>query len=203
MIEEKALAAAKPKRGRPRSDSVRTLVLKTALELLQEGDTRALTMENIAARARVSKATLYRWWSSPSAIAFEGFLDAVSQHLTWTRSGTLRETLLSQATVLMQLFTRTTFGCTIRRVIADAQSNPELQQAFVASFISPRRNAAKLVLAEAMRNGELRPGVDLDVLLDIVFDPIYLRLLTRHAPLDEAFLIKLVDTVLVGVSSER
>ena len=199
MLNEDKELAAKPKRGRPRSDSVRTLVLKTALELLQQGDTRALTMENIAARAKVSKATLYRWWSSPSAIAFEGFLGAVSDHLTWTRTGTVRETLLSQATLLMQLFTRTTFGCTIRRVIADAQSNAELQQAFVDNFLTPRRSTAKVVLGEAMRNGELRANLDLDVLLDLVFDPIYLRLLTRHAPLDERFIEKLVDMALTGV----
>jgi AcrR family transcriptional regulator len=198
MTEDKE-AAAKPKRGRPRSDSVRTLVIKTALELMQEGDTRALTMENIAARAKVSKATLYRWWSSPSAIAFEGFLDAVSPHFTWTRSGTIRETLLSQATVLTQLCTNTSFGRTIRRVIADAQSNRELQQAFVDNFITPRRDTAKAVLSEAMRNGELRTDLDLDVVLDMFFDPIYLRLLMCHAPIDEAFLTKLVDTVLAGV----
>ncbi len=203
MMTEENDTTAKPKRGRPRSDRVRSLVLKTALELLQEGDTRALTMENIAARAKVSKATLYRWWSSPSAIAFEGFLDAVSAHLSWKRSGSVRETLLSQATLLMQLFTRTTFGCTIRRVIADAQSNPELQQAFVANFIVPRRSTAKVALDEAMRNGELRAGLDLDVMLDLIFDPIYLRLLTRHAPLDEHFVEKLVDMALRGLLPSR
>ncbi|HSI06126.1 MAG TPA: TetR-like C-terminal domain-containing protein, partial [Myxococcota bacterium] len=126
-------------------------------------------------------------------------LGAVSEHLTWTRTGTVRETLLSQATLLMQLFTRTTFGCTIRRVIADAQSNAELQQAFVDNFLTPRRSTAKVVLGEAMRNGELRANLDLDVLLDLVFDPIYLRLLTRHAPLDERFIEKLVDMALTGV----
>jgi AcrR family transcriptional regulator len=200
MVNEDKELAAKPKRGRPRSDRVRALVLETALELLHTGDTRALTMENIATHAKVSKATLYRWWSSPSAIAFEGFLEAVSQHLTWTRTGNIRETLLSQATLLMQLFTRTTFGCTIRRVIADAQSNPELQQAFVDNFLTPRRSAAKAALIECMGTGELRADLDLDVMLDLVFDPIYLRLLTRHAPLDEAFAVKLVDTALAGLT---
>lgn len=193
----------KPKRGRPRSTSVRSLVLKTALDLLQEGDTRALTMENIANRAKVSKATLYRWWDSPSAIAFEGFLDAVNPHLVWKRTGNVRETLLSQSVVLMELFTKTTFGCTIRRVIADGQSNAELMQTFVDSFITPRRSTAKAVLAEMQKQGELRVDADLDVMLDVLFDPIYLRLLTRHAPLDHAFLEKLVDMTLVGVGTPK
>ncbi len=202
MITEKT-EITKPKRGRPRSTSVRTLVLKTALELLQEGDTRALNMENIAARAKVSKATLYRWWSSPSAIAFEGFLDAVSQHLAWKSLGSARETLLGHAVALMELFTKTTFGCTIRRVIADGQSNSELMQAFVDNFVTPRRSTAKTVLEEMQRNGELHPAVDLDVLLEMVFDPIYVRLLTRHAPLDEAFLVKLVDMTLAGAGTPK
>lgn len=199
MIADKA-QAEKPKRGRPRSTSVRTLVLKTALDLLQEGDTRALTMENIAARARVSKATLYRWWSSPSAIAFESFLGAVTPHLDWDADGDLREVLTSQAVTLTKLFTSTIFGCTVRRVIADGQTNEELRLSFVDNFITPRRARGKEIIIEAQANGTLRSDVDPDVVLDLVFDPVYLRLLTSHAPLTESFARQVVDAVFRGLA---
>lgn len=187
-------------RGRPRSGEVRATVLESALALLQKGDTRALTMENIAAHAKVSKATLYRWWSSPAAIALEGFLEAVSPQIAWPDSPNLREALIGQATLLTRLFTRTTYGCTVRKVIADGQCNHELSQAFVDKFMVPRRQAASERLAAAQERGELRRDVDLEVVLDMIYAPIYLRFLTRHLPLDDEFVTKVVDTALLGLT---
>ena len=156
-------------------------------------------MESIAAEARVSKATLYRWWKSPSAIALEGFLEAVSPQIAWPETPTLREALIGQGTLLAKLFTETTYGCTVRRVIADGQSNDELREAFNDKFLLPRRLAAEEIMAKAQARGELRADVDLLTVLDMVFAPLYLRLLTKYAPLDVGFIENLVDTALRGL----
>src|SRR5690348_10655259 len=62
-------------RGRPRSEQSRRAVLDAAGQLMLEGGLHAATMEGIAARARVSKATIYKWWPSRGAVALGGFLD--------------------------------------------------------------------------------------------------------------------------------
>src|SRR4051812_46986197 len=62
--------------GRPRSEAAREASLAAAVSILEKGGPRALTMEAIAAQAKVSKATLYRWWNSAAEVAFEGFLAA-------------------------------------------------------------------------------------------------------------------------------
>jgi AcrR family transcriptional regulator len=186
-------------RGRPRSTEARTAILDAALHLLQTGEPKALTMESIAAEARVSKATLYRWWKSPSAIALEGFLEAVSPQIAWPESPTLREALIGQATLLIRLLTETSYGCTVRRVLADGQTNDELREAFVEKFLLPRRAAAEEVMVRAQERGELRRDIEFRTVLDMIYGPVYLRLLTRYAPLDVPFIERLVDTALRGL----
>jgi len=191
---------AKAKRGRPRNDAARSVAVEAALRILEGGDPRALTMENIAARAKVSKATLYRWWKSPSAIALEGLHDVVSRTSTWTPSTSLRETLLEQTRIQVRMFTETSVGCMVRRVVAESQINDEIYDAFMAAFIRPRQKAARKVLEDAKSAGEMRADVSVDTVLELVFAPIYMRLLVRQGPLDEAFVTTLVDTVLKGLA---
>jgi AcrR family transcriptional regulator len=157
-------------------------------------------MESIAAEAGVSKATLYRWWKSPSAIALEGFLEAVSPQIAWPETRTLREALIGQATLLAKLFTETSYGSTVRRVIADGQSNDELREAFNDKFLVPRRLAAEEIMAKAQARGELRRDIEVLTVLDMIFAPLYLRLLTKYAPLDATFIEDLIDTALRGLT---
>ena len=61
-------------RGRPRSEEHRHAVLKAAMELMQEDDLRRASIDRIAQRSGVSKATIYKWWPNRTAVAIEAFL---------------------------------------------------------------------------------------------------------------------------------
>lgn len=173
-------------------------MLHAAAHLLETGGTRALTMENIASAAKVSKATLYRWWKSPSAIALEGFMEIVRPDLEWMPEGSVREVLLHQGMVMMRVFTTMVHGRTVRKILADAQTDSEVAQAFREQFIVPRRVGARVLFTDAIARGEIRPDVDIDTLIDMFVAPIYFRLLTRYAPLDEEFVTRIVDFTLLG-----
>src|SRR6202051_5308825 len=60
--------------GRPRSEEHRDAVLKAAMELMQEDDLRRASVDRIAARSGVSKATIYKWWPNRTAVAIDAFL---------------------------------------------------------------------------------------------------------------------------------
>ena len=70
------------RRGRPRSEESRRAILAAAGQLMLEGGLGAASIEAIAARARVSKATIYKWWPSRGAVALEGFLERVQHSIT-------------------------------------------------------------------------------------------------------------------------
>src|SRR6201987_5153004 len=61
-------------RGRPRSEEHHHAVLKAAMELMQEDDLRRASIDRIAQRSGVSKATIYKWWPNRTAVAIEAFL---------------------------------------------------------------------------------------------------------------------------------
>jgi len=61
-------------RGRPRSEERRDAVLKAAMDLMQEDDLRRASIDRIAQRCGVSKATIYKWWPNRTAVAIDAFL---------------------------------------------------------------------------------------------------------------------------------
>jgi hypothetical protein len=91
---------------------------------------------------------------------------------------------------------RSPLGQIVATVIGAGQSEPEILEAFRSHWVEPRRVEARTLLRLAMRNGEIRGDLDPDTVLDLLYGPLYIRLLLKHAPLDEDF----VDIVFEIVS---
>ncbi len=94
------------------------------------------------------------------------------------------------------LIFRSPLGQIVATVIGAGQSDPEMLAAFRAHWVEPRRVEARRLLRQAIKNGEIRGDLDPDMVLDLLYGPLYLRLLLKHAPLDEKF----ADTVFEVVS---
>src|ERR671910_2923677 len=77
--------------GRPRSERAHHAILQAANELLESDGFAAVTMEAIAERAGVSKATIYRWWPNRAAVGMDGFLSIVSSQGPFQHTGHARE----------------------------------------------------------------------------------------------------------------
>lgn len=200
MVSSPASAPRPP--GRPRSEAARRRILQAANELLTRDGFVALTMEAIASKAKVSKATLYRWWSTKAAVVMDGFLAANEPRILFPDTGSVREDIRHQMHRLVELFASQT-GRTIAALIAEGQTDPELAEAFRSRWLSIRRIEAKQVLERGIARGELRSDLDdLDVVLDALYGPIYCRLLVGHAPLDADFVNRLADFVINGISAQ-
>lgn len=192
--------------GRPRqarTERVRMRVLAAAGELMLEGGLAKATMEAIAARAGVSKRTLYKYWPSRGAVALEGFMRsaATSWDLPETPAdGTVAEQLDALVLAAAVLFTRTPAGPLLRSLVADAQSQPEIATALRDQWLRPRRVIAADLIRQGMANGEFRAGLDVELVLDLLFGPVYYRLILGHEPLDPAFAAATVRYLVDGLA---
>ena len=90
--------AEAPRRGRPRSEKAKQAILTAASELLLEHGLHAMSMDDVAERAGVSKATIYRWWGSKELLALDALATAwaapvpAAQRDTGSLRGDLLET---------------------------------------------------------------------------------------------------------------
>jgi AcrR family transcriptional regulator len=187
------------RRGRPRDQVRHTAVLQAAGDLMIEGGLAAATMEAIAARAGVSKQTIYNWWPSRGAVALEGLMVRADPLADIPEDATAREAVRLLAVALVRLFVSTPAGPLLRSLVADAQSQPEIAQALRDQWLTPRRDAVVAILERGVARGELRSGVDAALVIDHALGSLYYRLLLGHEPLTEAAARRSVDLVWEGI----
>ncbi|HEX3791878.1 MAG TPA: TetR/AcrR family transcriptional regulator [Pseudonocardiaceae bacterium] len=186
-------------RGRPRSERVRLAVLDAAADLLIEGGMAAATIEGIAARAGVSKATIYKWWPSRGHLALDSFFTRTMDTIVVNPEDSLAASLTAQLDALCVLFRDTPSGRLMRELAAAAQGDPEVRTALEENWLRPRRTVGAGLLTDAVRRGELRADVDVDAAVDQLFAPVYHRLLFGYAPLRDGLAGVLVAQLLSGL----
>ena len=191
---------APKKRGRPRSESARRAILAATWDILMTDGYDSVTADGIAHRAGVSKATIYKWWPSKAAVALDCFLEIVHPQINDPDLGDVRSELAVPALDQIRLFRDTPIGRVMVSLIGTAQSDPELAEAFRTRWLGPRREKAIEAVHRAQARGQLRDDVDGHFVLDMIFGPIYYRLLAGHQPLPDELVGQLVDAVLDGLS---
>jgi AcrR family transcriptional regulator len=191
--------AGRPARGRPRSERARAAVLEAAAELLVSGGVDAVTMEAIANRAQVSKATLYKWWPSRAHVMLESLFSRTTHTMAVDESASLAEVLTSQLDSLTRLFRDTESGPLMADLVAAAQADSDIRAALEAQWLRPRRQVSTGLLQAAVERGELDPRTNVAVAIDQLYAPVYHRLLLGHEPLHEGLAATLVDQLLNGL----
>ena len=186
--------------GRPRSERARRAILRAANELLESEGFAAVTVEAIAERAGVSKATIYRWWPNRAAVGMDGFLSIVSSEVPFPHTGHAREDIRLHMRRLAEAFGGK-MGRTVAALIAEGQADPELAEALRSRWLSVRRTEAKEILELGIERGELREDLDPDVAVDVLYGPIYYRMLVGHGPLDKDFTDALSDHIFAGFTA--
>ncbi|WP_406436323.1 TetR/AcrR family transcriptional regulator [Streptomyces sp. NBC_00631] len=174
-------------------------MLRTTAEILFEDGLNGATFEKVAARAGSSKTTLYKWWPSPGALAFEAYSAAVEPTLAFPDTGDIERDLAAQLHAFVDLLTKRRGGPVIAQLIGAAQTDPDLAAAFTRSYVRPRRRLAMERMMTARDAGQIRADVDLEVVVDQLWGACYHRLLLPAEPLDAAFADALVSNTLRGI----
>lgn len=186
--------------GRKRCHVAHDAILHATHALLLEVGFEKLTIEGVAGRAGVGKATIYRWWSSKGELAVEAFLAAISKKLPFPVTASARDDVAEQHRRVAQAYRGKT-GRIVRELIASGQFDPTTRTQFYEGYLVPRRAAARDALERGVRQGEFRSGIDYDAVIDALYGPIFHRLLVGHAHNDPAFLRFVSDLVLDGISA--
>jgi AcrR family transcriptional regulator len=182
--------------GRPRSEQSRQAILRSTLKFLrQRGGFSDLSIEAIAADANVSKATVYRWWPTKAALVADAFSASADLELQFPDTGSVCNDMSLQMRRLIHVF-RSSRGKVVAALIAGGQSDPHLIEAFRERFLWPRRRQAYRTLQRGIDRGELPADSNLDLLLDSLYGPIYMRFLIRHDKLNEDFADEICTLVL-------
>jgi AcrR family transcriptional regulator len=186
--------------GRPRSAKADEAIIKAVLDLLVEGQTiETLSIEAIAARAGVGKATIYRRWSGKEAL----LVDAVS-----TMKGPLPtpvgESVRDDLLLLLRHGPRKSeqrLAHIMSCLVPGVQHSPERYR-FYQGLVEPRREAIREVLRRGIRTGELKADLDIEVAVAVLTAPVLIQKMVRwHPGLDDATLPeRVVDLVLAGLA---
>ena len=179
--------------GRPRSQHCRLATLEAAADLLEELPYGEVTIEGIAERAGVSKQTIYKWWRSRAVLCMEAYAERAGQHFADIPPGPVRAQLTSILTDTCRVLRTGNNGRIIAGFIGEAQSDPELAAEFRDVFIASRRKAVTTTLTDGVARGALRPDLDVALTIELLYGPLWYRLLLRNAPLDDAFAKTVVD----------
>ncbi len=187
-----------PKRGRPPSVEARDRALRAAYEILTTDGFGRLSIEAVAARSGVGKPTIYRNWANAQELAMAALV-ANPMPEVQADGVTAQTRLTAQMRGLVMAFS-TTRGRQVALALASADPESEFTKAFRNKVILASRETGRSVLEAAIANGEIIQPPDLEVLLDMIYGPVFYRLLVGHRPLDLQFAEAIVITAFQGVA---
>jgi AcrR family transcriptional regulator len=192
---------AAPRRGRPRSVDVDEAVLAATLEVAGEVGVSKMSMDEVAVRAKVPKATIYRRWSSKEELVLEALRSAMSP-FDDADTGSLRGDLDLYLGELAHRFQKGQMSDVLPHLIEVACHDANLRSSLDA-YIDYRRTPLRRMLERARQRGELTSSIDIDVLIDAILGPFAYRRLLSHKPIDEHFVTTLLSIVLPDASMPR
>jgi AcrR family transcriptional regulator len=181
--------------GRPRSVECDTAILEATLEVYGENGFDGMSVDAVATRAGVSKATIYRRFDSKLELVTAAMYHVADTRKPTPDTGSLVGDLRGVLHSLIELANDPTTGCNVRMMVADGARNPELGAAH-EEFVRHRRSGILSVFERAVARGELRIGFDHQLAADVLTGPIFYRHLVSHMPVDDAYAEQVLDAFL-------
>jgi AcrR family transcriptional regulator len=182
--------------GRPRSEEAHQAILDATLALLGEVGYSALTVEGVAQRAGVGKATIYRRWSSKLPLVVEAF--GALPGFEDVDAGSLERDLKETLKKYLEAFNTTALGTVFPSLAGERAHNPELSK-LIEPVARARREPFVRIFERARARGEISDDVDLGLAADLVLGPISVTLFFRGGLLSPKMVDPIVDLALSGI----
>ena len=193
-------AAAQKRRGRQPSPATAEAILEATRELLAADGVRGLTIENVAARAGVAKTTIYRRWGSRDELALAVLIAMVEeQAASVSNQGDVRAELVAFVAQAIKTLRSTLMGRVMQGLVSELAANPELAKAFRERVVARRVEELTRILERGVERGDIRPDADVGMANELLFGPVYYRLLLSGKPIDGPLAERVVDAFLAGV----
>lgn len=176
-------------------------VLRTAAQLLREDGIKGLSIDEVSLRSKVSKATIYRWWSGKEEVALEAFLASFGDRGGFVAdTGSLEADLMHAVRARVKIL-RSNAGLsrTLAGLTARAQEDSEFALLYRRMVVEPLRGAAKKLFERAKARGEIAEHADVEATLDMIYGALNHRVWQCGLPVTQAYAKTLVQTVMRGL----
>jgi AcrR family transcriptional regulator len=185
-------------RGRQRSEESEEAILSAVLQLLREKPLRDLSIEEIARKAGVGKATIYKWWPSKAYLALDAFSKRLKQLVPIRDTGSAERDFKGQLYSLFAFFDSPA-GKLMAQFLGEVQIDAEFACLLREQFLKPRRELVGVIFDRAVERGEIRAGLDRELVLDMIYGPGLYRMMVRRAPLGREAVDAMVSALFQGL----
>jgi AcrR family transcriptional regulator len=183
--------------GRPRSTVADQAIRDATVDLFAERGFEGFSVEDVADRAGVSKATVYRRYPSKVDLVVDAASCLTADEVTFPDTGNLRDDVHGLARSLVETFRTSPAGRVMPVMTFERRRYPELDAGY-RRFLADRKARTRELLRRGIERGELPPDTDVAVMGGMLVGPIFYRLMITQEPMDDAFVDGLVDALLRG-----
>jgi AcrR family transcriptional regulator len=188
--------------GRPREERADRAILAAALQLMAEQGVRDLRMDDVAERARVGKATIYRRYRSKDELVTAAVAALVSE-IRVPDNGSTRADLLALMRSAVDVYSGSVEAGVMPSLVEAMSRDVELARLVREGFLAQRRAALRAVLERGIERGDLARDLDLELALDVLGGPLFYRLLITGGPIDQRLAESVVELILRGFAPTK
>ena len=200
MIDETASTTSRVI-GRPRDERADKAILSATLEVMAEHGVHDLRMDDVAGRAGVGKATIYRRYRSKDELITAAIAGLVSE-ITVPDTGRTRTDLLALMRSAVKVYRGSVEGAVMPSLVEAMSRDAELARLVREGFLAGRRAALLAVLERGIKRGDLRADLDIDLALDVLGGPLFYRLLITGGPIDQQLAEGVVELIMRGFAPQ-
>jgi AcrR family transcriptional regulator len=186
--------------GRPRDPSIAASVLDAVLAVLADGGYGALTLERVARQAGTTKPAIYRRWRGRQRLVLAALRTRMGEVTAPDTGCTLCD--IGECLLVFLAAFRRLPPDVLGPLFADCAGDPDLHRAFMTTLFDPPRAAVAVTLDRAHERGDLRAGVDRNLVVDLLGSLIHYRLLFRHAATSDDEIGHIVEALMRGVAAD-
>ena len=186
--------------GRPRSERAEQAILDATLEAIGDYGVDGVRCEDVAARAGVGKATLYRRWPGKEDLLIAAFA-SLKAPLPEPRGESVREDLIAMLEVMAADADDPRYARQFALLHGEGERYPRLVRRYKEQVVEPRRELIRSVLRRGVATGELRPGTDVEVTMLLVTGAVMARGKHDTTPAEPGFASRVVDELLRGIGA--
>ena len=167
-------------------------IVGATIELLERVNYSSLTIEAVAERSGVAKTTIYRWWKHKSELVFDAFIAKTETLFEFDLTKSIHKNFVQQLLTLTSVLD-SSVGRALLMVISERK---EAAAEFVHAYLAPRRAETKKMLQTGIDKGEIQADIDFDVILDMLYGPIFLKFIVFNTVPNQIYIENLVTQML-------
>lgn len=186
--------------GRPRSERAEQAIIDAALSLFAESGPEGLCIEQVAARAGVGKATIYRRWPGKEDLLLDA-IAALKAPLPEPAGRSVREDLITLLGAMCQETADPRRARESALLLGEGAKYPRLMARYMETVVEPRREVVRTVLRRGLATGELRPGLDVDAALFMLIGAVLARRGPEPRAIPPGYPERIVDELLQGLAA--